>query len=76
MVLECRVTDLSEENIDGVRVFGEIVNVMVDEKYLTDGKPDLLKMDLIAYDPVTLAYVSYGKNVGKGFSAGKKFLRS
>lgn len=47
MVLECRVTDLSEENIDGVRVFGEIVNVMAGEEFLTDGRPDLLKMDLI-----------------------------
>lgn len=47
MVLECEVTELSEENIEGVRVFGKIVNVLADEKYLTDGKPDLMKMDLI-----------------------------
>ncbi len=73
MVLECTVTHVSEEDIDGYRVFGRIENVLADESVLTDGKPDLTKMDLIMYDPVTLNYLSMGKVVGKAFSAGNRF---
>ena len=74
LVLECRVTHISEEDIDGYRVFGEIVNVMADESVLTDGKPDIHKMDLIYYDPITLDYITIGGIAGKSFSIGKKFM--
>ena len=74
MVLECKVTNISDQDIDGFRVFGKIVNVMADESVLTDGKPDLHKMDLIYYDPITLDYLTIGKTVGKSFSVGKKFM--
>jgi hypothetical protein len=47
---------------------------MADESVLTDGKPDLHKMDLIYYDPITLDYLTIGKTAGKSFSIGKKFM--
>jgi flavin reductase (DIM6/NTAB) family NADH-FMN oxidoreductase RutF len=74
MVLEFKVTNISDQDIDGFRVFGKIVNVMADESVLTDGKPDLHKMDLIYYDPITLDYLTIGKTAGKSFSIGKKFM--
>ena len=70
LVLECEVTHVSEEDIEGYRVFGRIVNVLADESVCTDGHPDLKKMDLIMYDPVNHDYVTFGKPVAKAFSCG------
>ena len=50
----------------------EIVNILVDEKYLAeDGKPDIEKMQLITYDPVHHGYIELGKTVGHALSDGK-----
>ena len=49
-----------------------MVNILVDEKYLTeDGQPDVQKMGLITYEPVSHSYVALGETVGKAFSDGK-----
>ena len=72
MVLECEVTHISEEDIEGYRVFGRIVNVLAEESVCTDGKPDTQKMDLICYDPISHDYVTVGKPVGKAFSDGNR----
>ena len=40
---------------------------------LTDeGQPDIQKMGLITYEPVSHSYVALGETVGKAFSDGKK----
>lgn len=51
---------------------GEIVNVSVDESVLTDGKIDMAKLNPIAYNPITHAYVTFGETVGTAFSDGMK----
>lgn len=66
MALECRVK--SYENDIFV---GEIINVTVDEKVLTNGKIDLKKLRPIAYDPANNTYVALGEVVGKAFADGK-----
>ena len=49
-----------------------MINVLVDEKYLTEeGKPNVAKMQLITYEPVTHSYVALGDKVGNAFCAGK-----
>ena len=60
-------------NIEEVRSsIAEIVNILVDEQYLgVDGKPDINKMGLIAYNPIQHAYHALGEQVGKAFSDGK-----
>lgn len=72
MTLECRIKHKIDESEEGYYIVADVINVLVDEKYLTeDGKPDVLKMQLIAYEPVHHDYVAIGEKVGNAFSAGK-----
>ena len=72
MTLECRIKHKIDESEEGYYIVAEIVNIIVDERYLTaDGKPDVLKMDLIMYEPVSHSYVTLGEKAGDAFSAGK-----
>ncbi len=66
-VLECRLKSYDEKTC---RLVGEIVNVSVDDRILTDGKPDLQKFRPITYDPVHHRYLALGDTVGKAFSDG------
>lgn len=67
--MECRAVEIDGE----YGVLGEIVNLSVDEKYLDEeGRPDLSKMNTIAYDPFTHGYYEVSKKVGQAFSDGKK----
>ena len=45
MTLECRILRKIDETAEGYNIVAEIVNILVDEKYLaTDGKPDVEKI--------------------------------
>jgi flavin reductase (DIM6/NTAB) family NADH-FMN oxidoreductase RutF len=73
MTLECRINQKIDESEDGYNLIADIVNILVDEKYLTaDGKPDVEKMGLIVYEPVHHGYVQLGEKVGDAFSIGKQ----
>ncbi len=73
MTLECRISRKIDESESGYYIVAEIVNILVDEKYLAeDGKPDVEKMQLITYDPVHHGYIVLGQRVGNAFSDGKK----
>ena len=72
MTLECRILRKIDETADGYNIVAEIVNILVDEKYLaTDGKPDVEKMQLITYEPVHHGYLILGERVGNAFADGK-----
>ncbi|MDE6276966.1 MAG: flavin reductase [Muribaculaceae bacterium] len=72
MTLECRMKRILDESATGFYLIADIVNIVVDENYLTaDGKPDVEKMELISFDPVGNAYLALGKKVGDAFAAGK-----
>ncbi len=72
MTLECRILRKIDESKEGYYIVAEIVNILVDEAYLTeDGKPDVEKMQLITYDPVHHGYISLGERVGYAFADGK-----
>ncbi|MDD6475441.1 MAG: flavin reductase [Sodaliphilus pleomorphus] len=72
MTMECRVVKKIDESNTGCYLVAEIVNIVVDEKYLAhDGKPDLEQMHLITFDPVHLGYLEIGKRVGNAFADGK-----
>lgn len=69
--MECKAVEVDGE----LGVMGEIVNLSVDEKYLdATGKPDLSKMNTIAYDPFTHGYYEVNKKVGQAFSDGKTLM--
>lgn len=73
MTMECRILHKIDESDEGYYIVAEVVNVLVDEKYLAqDGKPDVEKMGLITYEPIRHGYVELGKRVGNAFSDGKQ----
>ena len=55
MTLECRIKEKYDESETGYYLVAEIVNILVDEKYLAeDGNPDMEKMELIVQKAVEL----------------------
>ncbi len=75
MTLECRIKGKIDESAEGYYIVAEIVNILVDEKYLAeDGKPDVEKMQLITYDPVHHGYIALGQRVGNAFADGRKLI--
>ena len=72
MTLECRIKEKYDESETGYYLVAEIVNILVDEKYLAeDGNPDMEKMELIVFDPIHHSYIQLGEKVGNAFSDGK-----
>jgi flavin reductase (DIM6/NTAB) family NADH-FMN oxidoreductase RutF len=50
---------------------GEVMEIHADRSCLTEGKPDIAKINPLVYAQYT--YFSVGKQVDKAFSAGKKY---
>lgn len=68
IALECKLLKFTEEG-----VVGEIVNVSIDERVLTEsGALDTEKLASIAFDPINSAYLKLGEKVGNVFADGKK----
>lgn len=66
LTLECKV-----ESFEDGTLIGDIVNVTCDEKYLDEnGKPDVEKMGIIAFDMASNSYRIVGDVVGKAFKDG------
>ena len=70
MALECKLISYDPESC---RLFGEIVNVSVDEVVVSEnGKIDTKKLNPITYDPSNHKYIALGDVVGTAFSDGLK----
>lgn len=67
MAVECRLISYDPETC---RMVGEIVNVCADERILTDGNIDPLKLHPITYDGMNHAYYVLGEKVGNAFKDG------
>ena len=66
LTLECTVESFKDGNL-----IGNVVNVSIDEDYLDEnGKIDVDKMEIIAFDMVNNTYRVLGENVGKAFKDG------
>lgn len=52
---------------------GEVVETFVDENCLTDGKPDLEKIDPLLFDFMKIDYWSLGQRVGLPWREGKAY---
>lgn len=65
--MECRVI---EYNKDTCILRGEILNVSVDEKAMTDGKVDIMKVKPICFDPFNNTYNIMGEVVGTAWGSG------
>jgi flavin reductase (DIM6/NTAB) family NADH-FMN oxidoreductase RutF len=53
---------------------GEIMEIHADKSCVTDGKPDITKINPILYAQAT--YFDVGKQLDKAFSAGKKYKKT
>ena len=73
MTMECKIKEKIGESASGYYIIAEIVNILVDEKYIADdGQPDVEKMHLITFDPIHHNYIQLGAKVGNAFADGNK----
>lgn len=72
MVVECRLINSYELGLH-TQFVGEILDVKVDEDRLNDdGNPDIEKIRPLVYCPTVQFYHGVGKQIGRGYSVGKK----
>lgn len=67
VAIECKLVSLKDGDL-----IGQIVNVNADCKYITNGKLNTEKMNLICYDMSNQTYRTIGKSIAKAFNCGKK----
>ena len=73
LTLECEVAEIQP---DGFRVVGKIVNVLADEKVVTDkGTVDPTKLNAFVFDQFQGGYYKIGEKVGQAWNSGKKFVK-
>ena len=70
--LECELISLEGEMGEGGTLIGQIVNISIDEKVLTDGKVDIKKLQPITFDPVNNKYLLISEEAGDAFKVGLK----
>ncbi|MFZ0005831.1 MAG: flavin reductase family protein [Methanoregula sp.] len=68
--IECKLFK-SVECGSHILIIGEIAEIHADASCLTEGKPDIAKINPVIYTQAT--YFGVGKEIEKAFSAGKKF---
>jgi flavin reductase (DIM6/NTAB) family NADH-FMN oxidoreductase RutF len=71
LCIECKLMEsvsLPTHNL----FIGEVVGAYTDERYLTDGTPDMHKMDAFVYVRPDSTYWTLGKEIGKAYSLGKE----
>lgn len=74
VTLECRVIELGEA-VNGFRVVGEILNVLVDESALdAGGKVDPARINALVFDQFRHGYYVVGEKAGQAFSIGAALM--
>ena len=75
LTLECRVIEMQQQPY-GLRVLGEIVNVMADERVLDEkGKIDCGKLNTFVFDQMRNDYYAVGEVCGKAWHSGAGLLK-
>lgn len=75
LTLECRVVEFQDQPY-GLRVLGEIVNVLADEKVLDEkGRIDAAKLNAFAFDQMRNGYYALGDKVGQAWSSGAEYMK-
>jgi flavin reductase (DIM6/NTAB) family NADH-FMN oxidoreductase RutF len=74
LCMECKLIDTVELPTNYFFI-GEIVASYTEEKYLTDGKPDIKKMNPLLLTMPDNSYWTVGKFAGKAWSIGKKLKK-
>ena len=74
MGLECRVYEVEVLPANDLFI-GEIVAAHADEDCLTDGRPDILKINPLVLTMPDNNYWTVGAHAGQAWSAGKKLKK-
>ena len=75
VTLECRVLEMQEQPY-GLRVLGEIVNVLADEETLDEkGRIDVEKLHAFAFDQMRNGYYALGEKVGQAWHTGADLMK-
>jgi len=69
--IECKLIDIYEMPTNCLYI-GEVIATYTEDKYLTNGKPDIEKMNPIVLTMTDNRYWGVGKYLGKAWSDGKK----
>ncbi len=69
ITMECMFIEYQDSEY-GIGVVGKVVNTLVDEEVMTDGKVDISKVNAIAFDPYTHGYYKVTERVGNAFQDG------
>ncbi len=72
--MECSLKKMHKISIDTL-VIGEIVAIYTEDKYLTDGKPDISKMKPLLLTMPDNHYWSVGDRIGTAWKDGKDFKK-
>ncbi len=75
VTLECKVVEFQNQPY-GLRVLGEIVNVIADESVLDEkGKIDAGKLNAFVFDQFRNDYYKVGEKIGKAWNAGASLMK-
>ena len=75
VTLECRVLEMQEQPY-GLRVLGEIVNVLADEKVLDEkGRVDAGALHAFTFDQMQNGYYAVGEKIGMAWNAGAPIVK-
>jgi flavin reductase (DIM6/NTAB) family NADH-FMN oxidoreductase RutF len=72
--LECKLHDIYEMPTNDLFI-GEIIGTYTEEKYLTDGNPDIKKINPAVLTMPDNNYWSIGENIGKAWNIGKNLKK-
>lgn len=72
LTIECKLISLDGNMGEGGTLVGEIVNVSVDEKILTNDKIDVKKLAPITFDAANNKYIVLGEEIADAFKVGLK----
>ena len=72
--LECKLLDICKMATNDL-ITGEITGTYSEEKYLTDGKPDIKKINPLVLTMPDNNYWTIGENAGKAWNIGKSLKK-
>ena len=75
LTLECKVVEFQDQPY-GLRVLGEIVNVLAEENTLDEkGRIDAGRLNAFAFDQMRNGYYAIGEKIGKAWNAGAELMK-
>ena len=76
LTLECRAVAFQDQPY-GLRILGEIVNVLADERVLDEkGRIDPAKLNAFAFDQMGYGYYALGGKAGQAWHSGAEYVKA